>query len=131
MSVKKFTVVESKWLRGKRNPSGEEASSCLENLQGEKCCMGFLAEACGVPEDVRRRAHYFSTQVVEPYDDLLPAELRPRPSAWGFGKDPRSHGEIATEIYYTNDTTDFTDEERKEKLKELFAKAGVEVEFVP
>lgn len=132
MTITKFTVVESKWLRGGRSPSGDQNPfSRLENEIGEKCCMGFLAEACGVPQGARRTSRYFRSVAVEPFDDLLPEPLRPRLQSLPFVEDPRAHGELAQEIYTTNDDRNLDDDLRKAKLAALFAEAGIEVEFVP
>src|SRR5262245_41094891 len=42
----KFVVTRSKWLRGRR------VGSMLRNGKGLQCCLGFVAEQCGIsPED--------------------------------------------------------------------------------
>ncbi len=124
MSTKKFTVVESRWLRGMKNGDGVSQCSQLLNFSGHQCCMGFLAEACGVPHDRRYAAAYFSSTRLEPYYSQLPEALRP------VGDD-RKNPQLARMIYSTNDDTSITDDERKTRLTALFAEAGVEVEFVP
>lgn len=40
MEVKEFTVIRSKWARGR----GE---GLLLNPEGQRCCLGFLGSACG------------------------------------------------------------------------------------
>lgn len=124
MSVKKFTVVESRWLRGGRDGQGSLRGSQLLNMQGQQCCMGFLASACGVPEEATRTTAYFSSQRMDNYLELLPKALRPV----SF---PSYHGALASMIYLANDEPSIDDTERKERLTRLFADAGVEVEFVP
>jgi hypothetical protein len=84
-------------------------------------------------------AAYFSTKPVEPYLDLLPPTLRPLSGFscdgyfnsqfdWEHGY---GHGRLAYAIYTTNDNSVLTDDERKDQLQLLFAKAGIEVDFVP
>jgi len=135
MSIRKFTVVESEWLRGEVNPQGERTSSCLKSTDGYRCCMGFLAQTCGIPDEVLQGRGYFSGRGFEPYDHLLPEALRPRHEETVEYEqrflDERGHGKLARRIYMINDSTVVTDEVRKEKLTRLFAEAGIEVEFVP
>jgi hypothetical protein len=118
--VMKFTVVESKWLRGGK---GGPLSMLLNN-RGDQCCMGFFAEACGVPRSALLESCYFSSKAVVPHYDLIPEPLRPQ-------GDIRVHGDVALKIYLTNDDIRISDEERKQNLTALFAEAGIEVDFVP
>lgn len=123
----KFTVYEDRWLCGSIPHEGDQ-SRLLSSQSDKMCCMGFLAEECGVPENARRDALYFSSCRIAPFDDLLPEALRPRLSN-GTYRDDRSHGDLASRIYHVNDDVTLRHDVRKKKLTELFAEAGVEVEF--
>jgi hypothetical protein len=131
----KFQVKESRWLRGGVDGKGSKVGSQLCNVNGDQCCMGFLAEALGIPHDARLNAFYFSDADIQPYDVSIPEPLRPRLD--GQFRDARAHGPLATRIYTANDRVlddellPFSNEERKATLKKLFAEADIEVEFVP
>jgi hypothetical protein len=128
----KFTVVESKWLRGGHGGDGiTPTPSQLLDQHGQMCCMGFLALACGVPREALEESCYWSSSRVLEHSTKLPDQLLP--------PGPESHGKLAQKIYDTNDATrdpddgygPLTEETRKAKLTALFAQAGIEVEFVP
>ena len=128
----KFKIIESKWLRGGRDGEGKTSPSQLLDKDGHMCCMGFLAEACGVPRDALDDACYWSHDRVMDHRNKLPEVLLP--------PGPYSHGKLAQAIYDANDAnldpeTAFmgflSDSARKAKLTALFAEAGIEVEFVP
>lgn len=135
MSVDKFTVKRGYWIRG------EEGSVLLEGLTKRRCCMGFLAQACGITDDDMEERAYFC--MLDPQIwDKLPSFLTPRYSRDAVSNVPNmpisydSKGretldsEMASQIYRINDTDELENGEREEALIVAFRRAGVEVEFI-
>ena len=123
----KFTIKRSEWIRG-----DEGDNSRLFNGSGQKCCLGFYSQACGVSED---DMYDVATpdQLSEPFRQKLPEWAQ----KW------RAMGPLRN-LIYANDLPLFKDGQREEnfrfkfrteaereaKIKELFALQGDEVEFV-
>ena len=112
--IMEFTIVRDKWLRGEGGPD-----SSLLNDAGRMCCLGFFAEACGA-KDIRG-----VTWMDAPFRSQVPAW------AWDllvkYGSDDTDY---AASLTKANDNKDIGDDEREAKLTELFAEAGIKVNFV-
>lgn len=136
MKIKTLTIDTKKWLR---NPSGKGVhgdTSRLRNGKGAMCCLGFLAQACGV--DLRKAnesdspltpsclspadAAKLPASVVEKYEDMW--STRYRNTTW------------AAEAMALNDSNPSsaadapkTLAERKFRLKNHFKKIGITLRF--
>ncbi|MDE2020468.1 MAG: hypothetical protein KGJ13_09055 [Patescibacteria group bacterium] len=97
---KSFTVLRSRWLRGR----GNSHSYLYRHSDAKMCCVGFFARAGGL------RAKEIDN-MKELGDVGTPLE--------------RALGEI----YAVNDNEDLSDKERESKLKRRFADLGVRVTF--
>lgn len=110
----KFTVYRESWLRGNGTASGLL-------LDGQRCCLGFLGKACGIPDDEMR-------QKAEPESiDPMLIRLWPR-SIVNLSK---TNTALCSNIIEENDCDDYdADDLREVALSALFADAGIDVEFV-
>lgn len=114
----KFTVDRKTWYRGKGG-----IQSALLTEHGERCCIGFVGQQCGVVDKLMLGVptiHYH-----QPMDGYLNAAQFP---AWMTYED---HGsKDVDEAYLVNDNRDISDLTREAKLKEIFARHGDELEFI-
>lgn len=137
--VTRFTIDRSKWLAGHEDllndRFGEGTVSCLCDDRGNKCCLGFYLNACGIKESK-----------LTPYADAADycTNEKTRPAAeWGWLlENPISplrgllrNSEHANKLINAND--DFhepykgrPDSEREAEVKALFAEQGIKVEFI-
>jgi hypothetical protein len=124
MPVKQFTVYEDRWITS--SAQIDAINSSLRNEYGMKCCMGFLAEACGfTPTQTKDRANFRDLLQGQPaLAKKLPAKLRPRRKS----KNTFVDVSLANKIYETNDARS-DDETKKKKLKALFKEAGITLHF--
>ena len=109
----KFIVKESEWYRGKHG-------SKLLREDGKKCCIGFVAQQCGIADHaiLNRSAIHMN-----PGDVLT-----------GVPEWMKYEGWLENDIslaYGANDDSLLTDDQRKAKLQAIFARNGDELEFVP
>lgn len=112
-----FTVKRSDWYRG-RGASG----SRLLRTDGMMCCMGFYAEACGIPPE-RLVGQSSLSQIKELRgleDEVVCGGKISRP---GFDSTRES-------LYVVNDSSTIPDDEREARLTHLLAERGVTVHFV-
>jgi len=115
------TIEESKWYRGK----GSKESMLLRE-DGTMCCLGF---------DALRRGFSEKEILCIGSPSRLPGSAD-NPKLQGLtNEDPvfrvKVNTDIVSEIIQVNDNDSITDEQRKSKLTELFAKLDTEVVFVP
>ena len=112
----KLVIDRKVWLRGE----GDAVSRLLRPEDQKMCCVGIYGKALGLPdkvlEDVTTATGWGGTTV---WPDWVLEECHT------LGKTT----DIA-EVYVTNDEMDFNDRERETRLTLLFAKHGVEVEFI-
>ena len=107
----KFIVDRKTWFRGQGR-----AGSSLLNLDGKRCCIGFVGQQCGMPDEslLMRRAVF-----------TVPIDWRK------FPKWMESVGQCDIySAYQVNDAKTITDEVREASLKEIFLRNGDEIEFV-
>lgn len=110
----KLTIDRPTWLRGE----GGDASALLREKDGKMCCLGFYALACGMEkEDIVGRGGPRSVTMTT--DTPLPEQMQ-----W-LMCGPAEHSGDATALMVENDN-----HAKEERIAELFAKHGVEVEFV-
>lgn len=125
----KITIELSNWRRGGDLQNQEEwGTICLLNEKDKLCCLGFISEQLGVP----RNALY---EIGEPSDidsqwaDKIPQLLEISNDDDGF--EPTIYTTLTTtEAIDINDDENSTDMDKIAKLTELFAKVGIELEFV-
>lgn len=116
----KLIIPRSRWLRGE----GSHHSYLLRDFDRKMCCVGLLAEACGIEESelldvksihvghtglVAGEAIAILERFVEPSSSLTPS--------------------TGSQIYAENDAEDMSEAYREQALTKLFHKIGVEVEF--
>lgn len=106
----KFTVDRRTWYRGK-----EANNSRLLTHDGMRCCIGFVGQQCGIPdENLLDRDTIFSRSIEPKWPTWL--------TAW-----QSSDGHY---VYQINDSSHYSDAEREARLKALFAENGDEIEFI-
>lgn len=101
-------IVRNRWLRGE----GSEESYLLRRRDKKQCCVGFYALALGLKEE-DIVGHKVLRDIVS-----VPAAQNP---IWP--------GEMAR-LYHDNDDENITDTAREAKIKDIFARHNVEVEFI-
>ncbi len=117
----KFVVDRKMWYRGK----GSDTSRLL-NAEGQRCCIGFVGQQCNIADEyMLNLPDIDSAHEEHSVKDQFPA--------WMHGdKRSRLLGYESTAIftaYHINDDTEIPDNEREEKLKQVFAEFGDEIEF--
>jgi hypothetical protein len=119
----KLTIDRNTWLRGE----GGDDSFLLREVDGKQCCLGFLGFACGA---TRKQLIGARTPSVSRVLDIFNKDLGKFlfvSDHWNeFSKD-------AEELMYINDRLPeyFSSEtEREKQLTEIFARNGIEIEFV-
>ncbi len=122
-----FTVKRSEWLRGVDGIETPDQSYLRSPFNCKKCCLGFYANACGFNDEQITELGHLEELLDPGYGGPVPGQFKDlvhqSPSGYYNGTD------LEREIIRTNDTTSLTDEEREAKLKELFAKAGITINF--
>ena len=113
----KLILTDSEWLRG------EGWESLLYRAKDKKkCCLGVcLVDLYACP--VKYLDDIGSPEGLNHEEFKLPTWMAPR----GIGED----APLIKDMIKINDAKGVSDEERVEKLKPLFAKVGIELEFRP
>lgn len=98
------------------------SSRLLNSRVNRKCCLGFLGQACGIPD-------------AQMQGETLPRESNTKWPKWLFNptnplKSPWYTSIELTAFVDANDATEVSETERERRLTELFAAQGVEVEFI-
>lgn len=112
--MKKFIVTKSKWGRGRRE-------GYLLDEDGTMCCLGFCLLQSGLTEEEisLKRMPRAVSKAVAPFS--IPSCT---PSLMAFD----TH--LSEDAARINDNTSILDEDRIGRLKELFARHDLELEFV-
>jgi hypothetical protein len=108
----KLVIDRAKWLRG-------EKGYLLRSTDGKRCCVGIYLSSLGVPDDAM--CDLGTAYAVHEKVDLLPAEAK-----WLVTDEDC----IACRLYEENDDRALPESSREDSIALLFAKRGVEVEFV-
>lgn len=128
MIKKNFTIDRSFWVRGGQSREGQTmGASSLRNEKGNACCLGHIANQCGVPWEAMVNAS-------------LPNDLRLaiRPLLYGVligygapidSEDMLPNSNIANEAARINDNSDISDVTREAALTTLFLKSGITLTF--
>jgi len=126
-SKKSFTIDRSFWRRGAGRLDSEGINSPhgrteLRNKNGNACCLGHIAQQCGVTwsalTGVSLPSGLFGASRAL-LDGVLTDSL--------FDKLPNP--KIVVMAAGINDSSAISDAEREEKLAELFAKSGIALTF--
>jgi hypothetical protein len=121
----KLVIDRSRWFRGQRNGCGEIENSVLLR-HGERCCLGFLGAACGIPDNELENKCYPRNVFV---DGKYPAKLFR--ASWHTDPLDGTFFDWETVFAVLNDTYAIDEPTREAWLTEGFrAVLGVEVEFV-
>lgn len=121
----KFTIDRKKWYRGSNYYSAlligsNDGIDRISEDVGKMCCLGFLSLACGLSRAQIRNVYRV--------DQLKVREL-PHNLAF-LVKSKNESSAIAKQIMSANDRSSGTNRAREQRLTNLFAKAGITVEFV-
>ncbi len=116
----KFTIDRETWMRG-----DTRLSYLLSSVSKKKCCLGFCSLALGYTEEeiLDLKTPWKATDVNN--KNLFPKTL--------IYNDPMtdtlSHSELCWQLMRCNDGR-IAEHEREAMIQELFAQAGLEVEFI-
>ncbi len=119
----KFIVDRQTWHRGK----GEQDSYLLRR-DGMRCCIGFVAQQCGVPDEqllANPAIHHSKVYAGPLIIDAQHLELLPKWMSLGDHTSPP-----LAAAYATNDEPNISDEDREQKLQSIFTRNGDEIEFI-
>lgn len=107
----KFVVNRKTWYRGQ----GTEYSKLLRE-DGTRCCIGFVAQQCGVPDHTIRNVGtiYYCSSSNYPWP------------AW-FNE---GLAVSLTEAYIANDSLTLNEQQREQQITEIFVKHGDEIVFI-
>ena len=121
----KIKIDRKKWLRGNKDPQGNEASVYLWNKEcNAGCCLGHVIHQTNKvpynnlhqlssPEDFFHRTSILTNYYPEYYGDESAVANN-------------SFAQLAMRV---NDNKDYTEEHREKKLIELFLENGIILEF--
>jgi len=118
----KLVIDRKRWLRGE----GSEGSMLLRSIDDKMCCLGFYGIACGLTPERIRDAETPSDVPVQSFKKSID-------SIWGNGdwlfKNYTSSADCEA-LMGANDDEHSSDQAREDRIKEVFAKHDVEVEFI-
>jgi hypothetical protein len=119
-------IDRNKWLRGKKDPKGNEASTYLWDIDcNAGCCLGHAIHQISkvpynklnelmTPEDYFQRSSLLTDFIRSSYKGA-------------FGEVQNNN--FARQAIRINDNYDMTDKERERKLVELFLQNGIILQF--
>lgn len=132
--MRQLILRDSEWLRGELSwEDGENESKLYRTEDRRMCCLGLDALACGVPREIledQATPLQVGREIKEecPLPDALAYVARWVYSSFG---EYEIHSQDATDLMTINDDRDFSDEERIEEMRPIFAKHGIELVFLP
>lgn len=130
--MEKFIIDRSIWRTGGEPKNGNsvhtgKGPTQLLNQHGFMCCLGMVCEQMGVP-----RNHLFD--ISQPEDissyssiDMINRFLVYKPDV---REEEYSNTIFTCDAMDINDDVNIASEQREAKLKEHFAKRGIEIEFI-
>lgn len=110
----RFIIDRATW----RNAKHGTGTVSLKNEEGYKCCLGFICEQSGITDICNR---------INP-ESLSQKDTKKVPFLV-MGVKIGRHTDLSNEAMTINDSYFCSNEEREEKLKVLFAKYGIIIEF--
>jgi hypothetical protein len=122
--VTHFTITRERWLRGDA-PDGK--LSYLRDREGDQCCLGFYASACGISDEVLLE-RTSPDEVGGPGEADIPHQMQ-----WLVTKDALGEGRVSSdacdELMWLNDKPFFDPVARELAIAKAFAAQGITVEF--
>ena len=119
--MKEFTVKRSSWLRGE----GSKNSALLRD-DGKQCCLGFIAEQCGV--DRSRLTRTYPSRLEFSDQKLLPECFYEVEN--DIISDIKDDSQLVRSAASINDDSSIEDVERERNLVKLFLKHDITLKFV-
>lgn len=107
-----FTVDRRTWYRGKGG-----LSSALLREDGRRCCLGHVAQQCGIPDN---------TILLKDTPRDAPSRLWPI----GFVVLDDYNSDLVREAIHTNDNSEIPAKEREARLQSIFRRANIELVFI-
>ena len=126
-----FTVTRSEWIRGGYGTSGlyvKKGKRGIGNPNHKRCCLGFFANACGIPDD--QLMHSFSPANLSSEDPSFPAEWIALIQNPHEPPEASENTDLCKKLMSCNDDPELNDAEREGQLTVLFAELGHTVVFV-
>lgn len=127
----KFTVWRDRWLRG-------AGDGKLLNEEGRRCCLGFLGQTCGVPDEAQLGigllSEVRSAHLPQWPSSLQSIEENESDDEFDEYDEPRiiesiTESTLCNDIIGANDSETMSPESREATLAVLFLRAGIDVEF--
>lgn len=128
MNITEFTIDRKTWYRGQ----GGERSRLLRQ-DGQKCCLGFFGEACGLSKPRIRGQMYLMSPLMKgskkgPLPIIDAPELQ-----WLFlliAENKLSTNNEAGELARINDSVATSEKNREDYIVKTFANHGITVHFI-
>ena len=123
--IEKLLIVRQEWLRGE----GFQSSYLLRVTDQKMCCLGFYLAACGVQRS--DLAGVEGPSALNVRQGSIPNKAK-----WLFDSSAdaaalcHNHSKHCDDLMYINDDKVISDEEREQRIREIFAQHGIAVEFV-
>lgn len=118
-------IKRSEWLRGEEGKKGLN-SKLFRSSDGKRCCFGFFANACGIPDqdisDVPTLAGLRKTLLLSNFSFLEKLIFVNNKVVVNTNE--------ALSIMRLNDSVDIEESEREQKIKAEFERLGITVNFV-
>lgn len=115
--VKPLIIDRRTWYRG-----NGLANSRLLRRDGFRCCLGFYAAACGLPDELLLNKCYFGN---------CDSDAVPTTAEADWLNIAPYYAPLYTELTRINDGEYTTDEDKEREIKDLFAAYGnVQVQFI-
>lgn len=110
----RFVINREKWANGHTmRHASIGVPMLLHAATDSQCCVGFYAEACGVPRWLLKNVSTLKLGLEEMYFTVPPVPA-----------------DALSELYDRNDSTEGSLEDRERDLSRIFLEHGFEVEFV-
>lgn len=129
-----FTVIEDEWHNGARNRQEEKKSEnnydyenplgepALKNDEGFMCCLGFACRAMGV-----KNGRLLNSQLPA---DIEGITLESKAGRYFLNSELKNN-QVTRDIAAVNDDPRLSPSKIKAKLKSLFNKLNIDINFVP
>lgn len=116
----KLIIDRTKWLRGE----GEGKSFLFRPEDEKMCCLGFYGLACGLSqEELSGIKNPGAPGIIEKFPDWL---IQLKPARRWFDQVSEACGSLII----INDKEGIFEKDREKQIQVIFAKNGVEVEFI-
>jgi len=129
----KLVIKRNKWVNGS-NEDDPRGSAELLNSEGNMCCLGFFAKACGFKsKEIKNMCTPGSLYNDRTYSDQAERgflkKIEKTPFKELLTKDGRN-SRLANSLIDINDSSTMKNETREKKITEKLTKIGVKVTFL-